>query len=94
MIHDIVVDGFALGVEVLHCVNIQPSPGTWNSDWDAQGEREIEFRVISVIEYDDAGRKVWPSPFTHDIEVQYAAQIETALWFEIDSRMKRQRWAA
>ncbi|MCQ9423444.1 hypothetical protein NRB16_07910 [Pseudomonas sp. LJDD11] len=94
MIHDIVVDGFALGVEVLHCVNIPPCPGTWNSDWDAQGEREIDFRVVSVIEYDDAGRKVRFPPAAGEIQAQYTAQIETALWFEIDSRAKRQRWAA
>jgi len=93
MFHEIVVDGFALGVEVLHCVNIPPAPSSWNSDWDAQGEREIEFRVVSAVEYDDAGRKT-PAPDTRQLQAELAPQIETALWFEIDSRARRQRWAA
>ncbi|WNW10103.1 hypothetical protein RRX38_02715 [Pseudomonas sp. DTU_2021_1001937_2_SI_NGA_ILE_001] len=92
MIHDIVVDGFAMDVEVLHCVNIPAAPGSWSSDWDAQGEREIDFRVVSAIEYDDAGGKR-VAPDTGQLQAQYAAQIETALWFEIDSRAKRLRCA-
>lgn len=93
MIHDIVVDGFALAVEVLHCVNIPPALGSRDSDWDAQGEREIEFRVVSAVEYDERGRKLLVSP-SDPLLTQYGPQIETALWFEIDSRARRQRWAA
>lgn len=93
MQYEIVVDGLALDVEVTHCVNTPPCPGTWSSDWDAQGEREIEFRIVGAVEYDDQGRKRIVSD-TQAVAAQYQLQIETALWFEIDSRNRRQRWAA
>lgn len=95
MEHEIVVEGFVLQVEVTHCVNEPPCPGSWNSDWDAQGERELEFKLVSGICYDEDGVRM-------DIErhllpyvaKQHGPQITNALWIEIDALRRRQRWAA
>lgn len=92
MIHELCVDGFSLEVEVTHCINTPPAHWSRDSDWDAQGEREIEFKVLSAVEYDEDGVKMHAD--RHMVANQYAKQIETALWFEIDSRAKRYRVAA
>jgi hypothetical protein len=95
MIYEVIVEGFVLQVEVTHCENTPPSPGTWASDWDSQGTRELEFKVLSGITYDDDGIRmdVWPVEL-RAVSLEHAKSIETALWFEIDSRLRRQRWAA
>lgn len=96
MEHEIVVEGFVLQVEVTHCVNEPPCPGSSNSDWDAQGERELEFKILSAVTYDDDGVRMtcsreWSfASLTH----HYRKQIELALWHEIDARKRRERWAA
>ena len=46
MEHEIVVEGFVLQVEVTHCVNEPARPGSWDSDWDAMGDRELEFKLL------------------------------------------------
>ncbi|NWA03747.1 hypothetical protein [Pseudomonas gingeri] len=95
MEHEVIVEGFCLRVEVTHCENVPPSPGTWNSDWDFYGSREIDFVVISGVSYDDDGIKMDVSPYEcYQIAEQYSAQIEVALWIEIDAAARRQRWAA
>lgn len=95
MTYEVIVEGFVLQVEVTHCENEPPSPGTWSSDWDCQGTRELEFKVLSAITYDDDGIRmdVWPTEL-RAVSREYAKPIETALWFEIDSQRSRQRWAA
>lgn len=95
MYQEVIVEGFVLQVEVTHCVNEPPCPGTWSSDWDAQGCRELEFKVLSGITYDDDGIRmdVWPVEL-RAVSVEHAKQIETALWFEMDSQRRRQRCAA
>jgi hypothetical protein len=97
MEHEIVVEGFVLQVEVTHCVNEPPCPDSWNSDWDAQGERELEFKLLSAICYDDNGVRMTSSSqwSTASLAYHYRKQIELALWYEIDARKRRQgRWAA
>ena len=95
MYQEVIVEGFVLQVEVTHCVNEPPCPGTWSSDWDAQGCRELEFKVLSGITYDDDGIRMDADPLGLQlVALQYGRQIETALWFEIDARQRRQRWAA
>ena len=95
MEHEIVVEGFVLQVEVTHCVNEPPRPSTWDSDWDAQGCRELEFIVMSGNCYDDDGIRMDVSPYDcYVVAEQYAKQIELALWVEIDAQQRRQRWAA
>lgn len=96
MEHEIVVEGFVLQVEVTHCVNEPPCPGSWNSDWDAQGERELEFKLVSAFCYDDDGIRMSAQPYWSlaALEKQYGPQITLALWHEIDARKRRERWAA
>lgn len=95
MEHEIVVEGFVLQVEVTHCVNQPARPWTWDSDWDAQGERELEFKLVSGICYDEDGvRMDVPDYRLPVLAHQYGPQIELALWVEIDARKRRERWAA
>lgn len=95
MEHEVIVEGFVLQVGVTHCVNEPPRPSTWDSDWDAQGCRELEFKVVSAITYDEDGIRMdvpgWQLPV---LAKQLGPQIELALWVEIDARTRRQRWAA
>lgn len=95
MDYEVIVEGFVLQVEVTHCVNIPPSPGSWNSDWDAQGERELEFKLNSAICYDEDGIRMDVGLSALPVlSHQYSRQIETALWVEIDAQRRRGRWAA
>lgn len=95
MEHEIAVDGFYLQVEVNVLADDPPCPDSRNSDWDAQGERELEFKIVSAICYDDDGVRMdvpaWQFPF---IAKQHYTAITVALWYEIDARKRRQRWAA
>lgn len=95
MIYEVIVEGFVLQVEVTHCENTAPSPGSWQSDWDCLGGRELEFVVVSGVAYDDDGIRMDVSPYDcYVVAEQYAKQIELALWVEIDAHTRRQRWAA
>lgn len=95
MTYEVIVEGFVLQVEVTHCESIPPIPGTWASDWDCQGTRELEFKVDSAICYDDDGIRMDVDYLALPLLAkQYGRQIETALWVEIDASKRRQRWAA
>ena len=95
MEHEIVVEGLVLQVEVTHCVNEPVRPGTWDSDWDAQGERELKFKLISGRCYDNDGIPMdvprYQLPY---VAKQHYTPIMLALWVEIDALKRRQRWAA
>jgi hypothetical protein len=95
MTYEVIVEGFVLQVEVTHCENTPPCPGDWSSDWDAQGCRELEFKVESGICYDDDGIRMDVMPHQLPLLANlYGQQIETALWVEIDAQQRRERWAA
>jgi len=95
MEHEIVVEGFVLQVEVTVLADDPPCPGSSNSDWDAQGERELEFNLVSGICYDEDGvRMAVPDYQLPVLAHQYGPQITLALWHEIDAIKRRQRWAA
>ena len=95
MEHEVIVEGFVLQVEVTHCVNEPPCPGSSNSDWDAQGERELEFKLVSGRCYDNDGIPMdvprYQLPY---VAKQHYTPIMLALWVEIDALKRRQRWAA
>lgn len=95
MNHEIVVEGFVLQVEVTHCINEPARPGTRDSDWDAQGCRELEFKLVSGICYDRDGVRMdvpgWQLPY---VAKEHSKLITLALWVEIDALRRRQRWAA
>ena len=42
--------------EILDVIEAESNPGLWTSDWDAQGYRELEFRVESGVAYDADGQ--------------------------------------
>ncbi|MCB2251816.1 hypothetical protein KTQ74_07920 [Pseudomonas chlororaphis] len=95
MTYEVIVEGFVLQVEVTYCENTPPCPGTWSSDWDAQGCRELEFKVLSGICYDDDGVRMDVDLLALPlVSLQYGRQIEVALWLEIDAQQRRGRWAA
>lgn len=90
---EVIVEDYVLEVEVIHCENTPPSPASWNSDWDAQGCRELEFKVVSAITYNAQGQRQTVSD-CYDVARRHAQQIEVALWHEIDSRTQRHRRVA
>jgi len=87
-VYEVLVEGEAsvLQCEITDLVDEQPHPGAWSSDWDAQGYRELQFRVIS-------GQWLDPDGKPHDLgkngcaEVadRYAEFIEDELWHQIDA---------
>ena len=92
MNYEVIVEGFVLQVEVTHCENTPPCPSSWDSDWDAQGYRELEFKLVSGICYDEDGARM-------DVERhllpllahQHYTPITIALWVEIDALKRRER---
>ncbi|WP_077045243.1 hypothetical protein [Pseudomonas sp. KK4] len=98
MTYEVIVEGFVLQVEVTHCENIPPALNSWNSDWDFYGSRELEFKVVSAICYDDDGVRMSAQPYWSlaALTQEYGREIETALWVEIDANTRRRhgRWAA
>lgn len=95
MTYEVIVEGFVLQVEVTNCENVPPNLNSWASDWDFQGSRELEFVVVSGITYDADGVRMDASAYEcYQASQLYEHQIEAELWRQIDSRPKRQRWAA
>lgn len=92
MEHEIVVEGFVLQVEVIILADDPPRPGTRDSDWDAMGDRELEFKIVSAICYDDDGIRMdvpnWQLPI---LAKQHYTPITVALWVEIDALKRRER---
>lgn len=86
--YEVWVEGEAsvLQCEVIDLVDEQSRPGTWSSDWDAQGYRELEFQVVS-------GQWLDPDGTSHDLgrngcaelADRYAEFIEDELWHQIDA---------
>ncbi|PMY79851.1 hypothetical protein C1X72_17765 [Pseudomonas sp. FW306-2-2C-D06B] len=72
--------------EILDVIEAEPNPGIWTSDWDAQGYRELEFRVVSGVAYDTEGH---PSDLGRngcaELVDRYAEFIEDELWMQLDA---------
>lgn len=95
MEHEVIVEGFVLQVEVTALADDPPRPGTWDGDWDAMGERELEFKLLSGRCYDDDGIPLDLMLYQLPILAhQLYTPIVNALWVEIDALKRRQRWAA
>lgn len=72
-------------VEIIDLVNSAPTPGAWTSDWDAQGYRELEFRVVSGVAYDECGNgSDLGRNGCAEIAERYAEQIEEDIWRQLD----------
>ena len=95
MEHEIVVEGFVLQVEVNVLADDPPRPNCTSSDWDAQGERGLEFKLLSGRCYDEDGVPMdiprYQLPY---VAKQHYTAITVALWVEIDALKRRERWAA
>lgn len=84
--YEVAFEGFVLQCEITDLVDVEPNPATWTSDWDAQGYRELEFRVVSGVVYDendcpsDLGRNGCA-----ELAERYAELIEDELWRQIDA---------
>lgn len=92
MEHEIVVEGFVLQVEVTVLADDPPRPGSWDSDWDAMGDRELEFKLLSGICYDEDGvRMDVPDYQLPVLAHQHYTPITIALWVEIDALKRRER---
>lgn len=92
MSYEIIVEEYVLQVEIIHLENIPGRPVTWDSDWDFQGSRELEFKITSAATYNDDGKRVVVTDVSL-IAKFHASAIETALWHEIDSLQRRRRVA-
>lgn len=84
--YEVTIEAFVLQCEITELVDVEPNPATWTSDWDAQGYRELEFRVVSGVVYDenevpsDLGRNGCA-----ELAERYAEFIESELWRQIDA---------
>ncbi|AVX93073.1 hypothetical protein PkP19E3_33475 (plasmid) [Pseudomonas koreensis] len=86
MTYEVNFDQFSLQCEVTVLVDEPPDPWATSSDWDAYGDREMEFRVVSALVYDengvpsDAGRNACAQ-----LAEDYAELIEDKLWRQIEA---------
>ena len=90
MNHEIVVEGYVLQVEVTYCADSPPAG-------IANGSRELTFNVVSGTMYDADGVPMDVCQLELAViaeSKEYVPMIEKELWFEIDARKRRQRWAA
>ena len=84
--YEVVIEAEACTVqcEIIHLTLTEASPSAWTSDWDAQGYREMEFRVISGVVYDELGQA---SDLGRNgcaaIAERYAEFIEDDLWRQV-----------
>ena len=84
--YEVTIEAFVLQCEITELVDVEPNPATWTSDCDAQGYRELEFRVVSGVVYDenevpsDLGRNGCA-----ELAERYAEFIESELWRQIDA---------
>lgn len=51
--YEVAFESFVFQCEITELVDVEPNPATWTSDWDPRGYRELEFRVISGVVYDE-----------------------------------------
>jgi hypothetical protein len=85
-LYEVNIEAFVLQCEVTELVDVEANPITWSSDWDGQGYRELEFRVLSGVVYDendvpsDLGRNGCA-----ELADRYAEFIESEIWRQIDA---------
>ncbi len=90
MNHEIVVEGYVLQVEVTWLEEALPTEYR-------NGSRELTFTVVAGTMYDADGVPMDVCQMELAVIAEskdYIPMIEKALWYEIDARKCRQRWAA
>ena len=85
MNHEIELDEFILQVEITDLINTPPDYSSWDSPDDFYGCRELEFKVVSGIGYDDNGTVTLTASELEQAGEQYADLIEELLWRIVDS---------
>ncbi|VVP31357.1 hypothetical protein [Pseudomonas fluorescens] len=84
--YEVTIEAYVLQCEITELADVEPNPATWTSDWDAQGYRELEFRVVAGVVFDefdaplDLGRNGCA-----ELAERYAEFIEEELWRQIDA---------
>ena len=79
-------EGCVIQCEITDLVLSDPTPGIWSSDWDAQGYRELEFRVVSGTAYDENGAETdLGRNGCAEVADRYAEQIEEDIWRQVDA---------
>ncbi|HDS1721829.1 hypothetical protein NPS53_07940 [Pseudomonas putida] len=81
--YEVVIEAEAcvLQCEVTDLVISEARPGAWSSDWDAQGYRGLEFRVVSGSIYDEDGHGTdLGRNGCAEVAERYAEEIEDQLW--------------
>ena len=84
MNHKIDLDEFVLQVEITDLTNTPADPTSWDSPEDFYGCRELEFKVVSGIGYDDNGTVELTDSELEQAGEQYAELIEDRLWTIVD----------
>lgn len=83
---DIEAEACVLQCEVTMLVNDPPHPGALSSDWDAEGYRELEFRVVAGLWIDPQGKSVdLGQNGCAEVAERYAEYIEEQLWRQLDA---------
>ncbi|HDS0960485.1 TPA: hypothetical protein QDZ28_004239 [Pseudomonas putida] len=86
---DIEAEACVLQCEITSMVIADAHPSLWTSDWDVEGYREMEFRVVSGITFDsngkasDLGRNGCAA-----LAERYGEYIEESLWKQYDALRK------
>ena len=84
MSRTVCIDQYTLEVEITSCVDVPGDSSTWASDWDYYGYREMEFEVVSGVEYDEDGNETDLGRNDCAAVVgQYAEAIEEKLWDQL-----------
>ena len=84
MNHKIDLDEFVLLVEITDLTNTPPDPTSLDSPDDFYGCRELEFKVVSGIGYDENGTVELTASELEAAGEQYAELIEDRLWTIVD----------
>lgn len=90
MTYEVIVEGYVLQVEVTSCEEALPAEYR-------NGSRELTFNIPSGTMYDGDGIPMDVCQMELAVIAEskdYVPMIEKALWYEIDARKHRQRWAA
>jgi hypothetical protein len=89
-VYEVAFEGFVLQCEITELVDVESNPATWTSDWDARGYRELEFRVVSGVVYDESDV---PSDLGRngcaELAERYAEFIESEIWRQIDAEREQ-----
>ena len=84
MSRTVCIEQYTLEVEITSCVDVPGDSSTWDSDWDYYGYREMEFEVVSGVEYDEDGNETeLGRNGCAAVAEQYAEEIEEKLWDQL-----------